>query len=50
MILSVILGALLYILIQFLWYSPLGFGRVWLAAEQQSVAEAIDEAKKPWTR
>ncbi len=51
MLLSILLGAILYGLIQFLWYSPWGFGGVWLAAKQQSSAEAIEEAKQPgWIR
>lgn len=47
MLFSVILGALLYIAIQLFWYSPLGFGRVWLTAKQQSSTGAIEEAKQP---
>lgn len=47
MILSVLFGALLYITIQLLWYSPWGFGRAWLASEQSSPTEALRELKKP---
>ncbi len=47
MILSVLFGALLYIAIQFLWYSPWGFGRAWLASEQSSPEEALRELRKP---
>lgn len=47
MILSVVLGAVLYLLIQFFWYSPLGFGRIWLASEQSTPEEAIRDLKKP---
>ncbi len=47
MLFSILIGACLYILIQFVWYSPWGFGRVWLASEQSSPDEAIHELKKP---
>lgn len=35
MFLSLLLGALLYVFIQFLWYSPLLFGTAWIAWKEK---------------
>lgn len=42
MFLSIILGALLYALIQSLWYSPLLFGREWLSLKQLTPETALE--------
>lgn len=47
MLVSIFFGALLYLAIQFLWYSPWGFGRAWLASEQSSPEDALRELRKP---
>lgn len=47
MIASIFLGALLYALIQFTWYSPLLFGKQWLLLKHSSPEQAIGELKSP---
>lgn len=42
MFFSVLLGALLYIVIQFLWYSPFGFGQHWLALKKGTLDLATE--------
>lgn len=46
MILSLFLGAFLYIIIQFFWYSPLGFGKKWLVLKQLTSEETITNLKQ----
>lgn len=46
MIFSLLFGALLYGLVQFVWYSPLLFGREWLGVQQITPEQAIARLEK----
>ncbi|TXH01083.1 MAG: DUF1761 family protein [Candidatus Moraniibacteriota bacterium] len=47
MLLSVTLGALLYALIQFVWYSPILFGQQWLSLKHTSPEALVGGLKSP---
>lgn len=47
MLLSVTLGALLYALIQFVWYSPMLFGQRWLSLKHTSPEVLVGGLKSP---
>lgn len=47
MLLSIVLGALLSMLVQFFWYSPIGLGKTWLSLKHSSPERAIGELKSP---
>lgn len=45
--LSVVLGAFLYSLVQFLWYSPFLFGRTWLSLKRKTPTQAQASLTSP---
>lgn len=47
MLLSVSLGALLYMFIQFLWYSPIGFGKEWLRMKHETPKSIVEGLSVP---
>lgn len=47
MLLSVLLGAVLYLIVQFFWYSPLGFGRAWLSLKRVTPEQTIATLSSP---
>lgn len=47
MLLSVFLGALVYVAVQFAWYSPWAMGRRWLALKQTTADEAVAGLRTP---